>query len=174
MSRKRQTNGVPLVQGDTLGTCLIRHLLIATECRPSSCLLSFFIQDNRCRSDHNSCIYVVISLLSSKIANPINLFLGPSFSTLLYVSHLLNRVENTKWWKEQKFYINKPTRCTFYVFILQSLYNSTCFERVFRSSSGVHDLLYLQLCTNHANVSNRLVLRSQNLQKCGTYLCDLS
>ena len=33
-----------------------------------------------------------------------------------------------------------------YVFILQSLYNSTCFERPFRSSSGVHDLLYLQLC----------------------------
>ena len=25
-----------------------------------------------------------------------------------------------------------------YVFILQSLYNSTCFERLFRSSSGVH------------------------------------
>ena len=28
------------------------------------------------------------------------------------------------------------------------LYNSTRFERPFRSSSGVHDLLYLQLCTN--------------------------
>ena len=28
-----------------------------------------------------------------------------------------------------------------YVFILQFLYNSTCFERPFRSSSGVHDLL---------------------------------
>ena len=34
-----------------------------------------------------------------------------------------------------------------YVFIPQFLYNSTCFERPFRSSSGVHDLLYLQLCT---------------------------
>ena len=29
-----------------------------------------------------------------------------------------------------------------HVFILQFLYNSTCFERPFRSSSGVHDLLY--------------------------------
>ena len=29
-----------------------------------------------------------------------------------------------------------------YVFILQFLYNSTCFERPFPSSSGVHDLLY--------------------------------
>ena len=29
-----------------------------------------------------------------------------------------------------------------YVFILQFLYYSTCFERPFRSSSGVHDLLY--------------------------------
>jgi hypothetical protein len=40
-----------------------------------------------------------------------------------------------------------------YVFILQPLYNSTCFERPFRSSSAVHDLLYLQVCTNRANVS---------------------
>ena len=38
-----------------------------------------------------------------------------------------------------------------YVFILQFLYSSTCFERPFRSSSGVHDLLYVQLCTNRAN-----------------------
>ena len=30
-------------------------------------------------------------------------------------------------------YINKPTRYTFYVFILQSLYNTTYFERLFRS-----------------------------------------
>ena len=29
-----------------------------------------------------------------------------------------------------------------YVFILQFIYNSTCFERPFHSSSGVHDLLY--------------------------------
>ena len=29
-----------------------------------------------------------------------------------------------------------------YVLILQFLYNSTCFERPFRSSSGVYDLLY--------------------------------
>ena len=29
-----------------------------------------------------------------------------------------------------------------YVFILQFLYKSTCFERLFHSSSGVHDLLY--------------------------------
>ena len=27
----------------------------------------------------------------------------------------------------------------------------------------VHDLLYLQLCTNHANVSNCLVLRTSHL-----------
>ena len=46
-----------------------------------------------------------------------------------------------------------------YVFILQFLYSSTCFERPFRSSSGVHDLLYLQLCTNHTNVSNSSVWR---------------
>ena len=46
-----------------------------------------------------------------------------------------------------------------YVFILQFLYNSTCFERPFRSSSEVGDLLYLQLCINHANVSNWSVLR---------------
>jgi hypothetical protein len=32
-----------------------------------------------------------------------------------------------------------------YVFILQFLCNSTCFERPFRSSSGVHDLLYSAL-----------------------------
>ena len=37
-----------------------------------------------------------------------------------------------------------------YVFILQFLYSSTCFERPFLSSSGVHDLLYQQLCTKHA------------------------
>ena len=35
-----------------------------------------------------------------------------------------------------------------YVFILQFMYNSTCFERPFRSSSGFHDLLYLQLSSN--------------------------
>ena len=40
-----------------------------------------------------------------------------------------------------------------YVFILQFMYNSTCFERPFLSTSGVHDLLYLQICTNHANRS---------------------
>ena len=37
--------------------------------------------------------------------------------------------------------------------ILQFMYNSTCFERSFRSTSGVHDLPDLQLCTNRANVS---------------------
>ena len=40
-----------------------------------------------------------------------------------------------------------------YVFILQFLYNSTCFERPFSSSSGVHDLLFMVLCTNRVNVS---------------------
>ena len=45
-----------------------------------------------------------------------------------------------------------------YVFILQFLYNSTCFELPFCSSAGIHDWLYLQLCTNHANVSNHSVL----------------
>ena len=52
-------------------------------------------------------------------------------------------------------YINKPTRYTFYV----SLYNSTWFERLFRSSSGVRNLLYLLLCTNHSNVPNCSVLQ---------------
>ena len=46
-----------------------------------------------------------------------------------------------------------------YVFILQFVYNSARFERPFRSSSGVYDLLYLQLCTDHADVSNCSVLR---------------
>ena len=41
-----------------------------------------------------------------------------------------------------------------HVFIPQFLYKSTCFEGPFLSSSGVLDLLYLQLCTNRANVSN--------------------
>ena len=36
--------------------------------------------------------------------------------------------------------------CLFYIFFV----HSTCFERLFRSSSVVHKLLYLQLCTNHA------------------------
>ena len=42
-----------------------------------------------------------------------------------------------------------------YVFILQFLSNSTCFQRPFRSSSGVHDLLYLQLCTNRVDLIDR-------------------
>ena len=50
-------------------------------------------------------------------------------------------------------YINKPTRCTFlYVFVIQFFVYSTCFARFFRSLSGVHKLLYLQLCTNYANM----------------------
>ena len=40
-----------------------------------------------------------------------------------------------------------------YVFILPFMYNSTCFERSFHSPPGVHDLLYLQLCADHAKVS---------------------
>ena len=37
----------------------------------------------------------------------------------------------------------QPNKMHFlYVFILQFPYNSTCFERTFLSSSGVHDLLY--------------------------------
>ena len=51
-----------------------------------------------------------------------------------------------------------------YVFILQFSYNSTCFERPFRSSSGVHDLLYLQLSTNHANVSRQVCMVCTDLQ----------
>ena len=61
-------------------------------------------------------------------------------------------------------YINKPTRCTFYVFILQFLYNSTCFEGLFRSSLRFHNLLYLQLCTNHSNVPNCSVLWLKQFQ----------
>ena len=51
-----------------------------------------------------------------------------------------------------------------YVFILQFMYNSTYFERPFPSSSGVHDLLYLQLCTNHANVSRHVCMVCSELQ----------
>ena len=45
-----------------------------------------------------------------------------------------------------------------YVFILQFLYKSTCFQRPFRSLSGVHDFLYLQLCKNHANLSRHVCM----------------
>ena len=55
-----------------------------------------------------------------------------------------------------------------YVFILRFLCNSTCFERPFRSSSGVHELLYPQLCTNHANVKNR---RIDTYRKCILLVC---
>ena len=48
-------------------------------------------------------------------------------------------------------YINKTNTMRFlYAFILQFLYNSTCFERPFRSSSGVHDLLYSAALYKHA------------------------
>ena len=45
-----------------------------------------------------------------------------------------------------------------YVFILQSVYNSTCFERPFLSSSGVYNLLYPQLCTDHSETLKKLLL----------------
>ena len=52
------------------------------------------------------------------------------------------------------FYTNRPTRCTFLVRIYPKTFvHSTCFERLFRSSSGVHTLLYQQPCTYHADVS---------------------
>ena len=57
-------------------------------------------------------------------------------------------------------YINKPTRCTFICICSTIFVHSTCFKRLFRSSSGVHKLPYLQLCTNHANVPNCLVSQS--------------
>ena len=42
-------------------------------------------------------------------------------------------------------HIESPTRCTFsYIFILKFLY-STCFEQIYRSSSGVYKALYMQL-----------------------------
>ena len=46
-----------------------------------------------------------------------------------------------------------------FLFILQSLYNSKCFKQLFRSSSGVHNLLYLRLCTNHSTIPNCSILR---------------
>ena len=56
-------------------------------------------------------------------------------------------------------YINKPTICTFCMSLFYNLCtNLRVFEGPFRSSSGVHDLLYLHLCTNHTNVSNCLQL----------------
>jgi ABC-type multidrug transport system fused ATPase/permease subunit len=50
--------------------------------------------------DRNIFIYMLINVLSIKITNPINLNLGPSVAALLYISRLLNRMENTKWGKE--------------------------------------------------------------------------
>ena len=63
---------------------------------------------------------------------------------------------NIKWARLHK----QPNMMHFLcVFILQFVYNSKCFERPFRSPSAVHDLLYLQLCANHADVSNCWLLR---------------
>ena len=52
-----------------------------------------------------------------------------------------------------------------YIFILQFLYNSACFERQFRSSSGVHDLPYFAvlytfacICTELQNTVNHELL----------------
>ena len=42
-------------------------------------------------------------------------------------------------------YINKPTGRTFFMYLSHNFCTTMCFERPFRSSSGVHDLLYLQL-----------------------------
>ena len=49
-----------------------------------------------------------------------------------------------------------------YVFIIQFLYNSTCFERTFLSLSGVHDLLYTAADTvNHELLMmNEMVVRN--------------
>ena len=42
-------------------------------------------------------------------------------------------------WETNLFLYRQNNKMHFlYVFILQFLYNSTCFERPFRSSSGVH------------------------------------
>ena len=41
-----------------------------------------------------------------------------------------------------QFYKQTNKMHTLYVFILQFLYNSTCFERPIRSSPGVHDLTF--------------------------------
>ena len=53
-----------------------------------------------------------------------------------------------------------------YVFILQSFCNSTRFERLFLSLSVDHKFMYMQLCTNHANVPNCSVLKLELVPKC--------
>ena len=56
-------------------------------------------------------------------------------------------------------YINGPTKCTLIVSFYSKifLYNSTCFERLFRSSSGVHKLLYQQCLTARSDRAVRHV-----------------
>ena len=46
-----------------------------------------------------------------------------------------------------------------YVFILQSFCNSSCFDDCSVHHQEFINLLYLQLCTNRANVPNCTVLR---------------
>ena len=60
-----------------------------------------------------------------------------------------------------------------YVFITHYLYNSTCFERPFHSSSEVLNLLYLQFCTNHANVSNCSVYKTVTLMYMAPFIITL-
>ena len=69
-----------------------------------------------------------------------------------------------------------------YIFILQTFYNSTFFERPIRSSSGVHDLPYLQLCTNCAlhglyraadSINNELLIILSTHRQHNYIVCNL-
>ena len=73
------------------------------------------------------------------------------------------------------YYINKPTSCTFRMYLFYNfLSNSTCYHFVHHQE--FRGLLYLQLCTNRANVSNCLVLKPRNCrintyEKCILLVC---
>ena len=68
-------------------------------------------------------------------------------------------------------YINRSTKCTL---LVCSFVHSICFERLFRSSSGVHKLQYQQLCTYHASTVGNVVawyVQSNNNNKIIGILC---
>ena len=57
-------------------------------------------------------------------------------------------------------YINKPTRCTFCIYLFYNLYTTLHVSNDhFIHHQKLINLLYLQLCTNRANVPNCSVLR---------------
>ena len=64
-----------------------------------------------------------------------------------------------------------------YVFILQFFYNSTCFERPFRSSSGVHDLLYsaalYKPCKRVCNMAHAHCMMGTKSYKQSLRICNI-